>query len=165
MNIDTVGSIIAEYARQQDRLARIVSDTGRAAFIAGLGHEPDKRTLDEYLTEVEAWAERATDAGPAVLIDRYLRARHALVAVRVHNPSGRYLPKVMVEVHFEWDRLSSPKRAHNEQRFPAEPLPYGKPTPSALARSLSFSPPIYPSVVPQLGHVPMPRRSWTEKDR
>jgi len=162
-NFDTTASIMADYARQQEHLARMVRDATRMASTAGLADEPDKRTLDEYLAEVETWGERATNAGPAVLVDRYLRARHGLVAVRVHNPSGRYLPKVMVEVHFEWDRVSSPEREYPEQRVPAEPRPYGEPTPSALARSLSLSPRIYPSVIPPLGRTPMPQRSWTEK--
>jgi len=162
-NFDTTASIMADYARQQEQFARMIRDATRTASIAGLADEPDKRTLDEYLAEVGTWGERATDAGPAVLIDRYLRARHGLVAVRVHNPSGRYLPKVMVEVHFECDRVSSPEREYPAERLPAEPRPYGEPTPSALAQSLSSSPRIYPSVIPSLGHTPMPQRSWTEK--
>lgn len=162
-NFDTTASIMADYAHQQAHLARMVRDATRMASIAGLADEPDKRTLDEYLDEVEAWGESATNAGPAVLVDRYLRARHGLVAVRVHNPSGRYLPKVLVEVHFEWARVSSPEREYPEQRLPAEPRPYGEPTPSALAQSLSFSPRIDPSVFASVGRPPMPQRSWTEE--
>jgi hypothetical protein len=66
----------------------------------------------------------------------------------------------MVEVHFEWDRLSSPEREYSEQ-LPAEPRPYGEPTASALARSLSRG--IDPYMIPSFGHTPMLRRSWTEK--
>jgi Putative DNA-binding domain len=153
---------IAGFARQQEHLAQVVRDATRMASVAGLADEPDKRTLDEYLAEVETWGERATNAGPAVLIDRYLHAGHGLVAVRVHNPSGRYLPKVMVEVHFEWDRVSSPEREYPERRLPAEPRPYGEPTPSALAQSLSFSPRVYP-VIPSLDRIPLQQRSWTEE--
>lgn len=158
-NFDTAASAMAEHARQQEQLARMFRDATRMASIAGLAAEPDKRTLDEYLSEVETWGERAMNAGPGVLIDRYLRARHGLVAVRVHNPSGRYLPKVMVEVHFESDRVSSPEREYPEQ-LPAEPRTYGEPTPSALVRSLSRG--IDTSMIPSLGHTPMLRRSWTE---
>lgn len=162
-NFDTATSIMAGYARQQERLARMVRDASRMASIPGLAGEPDKRTLDEYLAEVETWGGRATTAGPAVLVDRYLRARHGLVSVRVHNPSGRYLPKVMVEVHFEWDRVSSLEREYPEQHLPAEPRPYGEPSPSAIAQSFLFSPRIDPSVIESLGRTPMPQRSWTEK--
>lgn len=158
---DTTGSIIADYARQQENLARLARHAARVASIAGL-EEPDKRTLDEYLAEVDAWAERATGAGPSLLVDRYLRARHGLVAVRVHNPTGRFLPKVMVEVHFEWDRVSSPEREYPEPRLPAEPRAYGEPIPSALARSFSL-PRIDPSVISSLGPTPVLPRSWTEE--
>lgn len=162
-NFDTTSSITAEYARQPEYLRQVVRDAARAASAAGFADEPDKRTLDEYLVEVETWSERAMKLGPTVLLDRYLRARYGLVAVRVHNPSDRYLPKVLVEVHFEWDRVSSPERGYPEHRLPAEPRPYGEPTPSALAQSLSMSSRIYPSLVPSLGRTPMPQRSWTEK--
>lgn len=75
-SFDAIASIMEDSTRQQQDLAN------RWASIAGLAEEPDKRTLDEYLAEVETWCERATNAGPAVLLDRYLRARDGLVAVR-----------------------------------------------------------------------------------
>ena len=162
-NFETTASIMADYARQQERFARLVRDASRMASIAGLANEPDTRTLDEYLAEVETWGESATNAGPAVLIDRYLRAGHGLVAVRVHNPTGQYLPKVMVEVHFDWDRVSSPEREYPQPRLPAKPRPYGEPTPSAIAQSLSFPSLTYPSLISPLGGTPVPQRSWTEK--
>lgn len=69
----------------------------------------------------------------------------------------------MVEVHFEWDRVSSPEREYPEKHLPAEPRPYGEPTPSALAQSLSVSPLIYPSLIPSLDNTPVRQRSWTEQ--
>ena len=98
--LGSIASAMADYPRERQQFAQMASDAARLASLAGFADEPDKRTLEEYLAEVETWVERATDAGPAVLVDRYLRKGHGLVAVRVHNPSGRYLPKVMVEVHF-----------------------------------------------------------------
>lgn len=162
-NFDAAASAMAELARHQEQLARVARDMARMASVAGLADVPDNRTLDEYLAEVEAWGERALSAGPAVLLDRYLRTGHGLVAVRVHNPSGQYLPKVKVEVHFEWDQASSPELEYVDQRLPAEPRPYGKPSPSALAQSLSFSPSLYRSLIPEIDPTPTAARSWTEK--
>ena len=162
-DFDVTTSVVADYARQQQQFARMLRDATRLASLAGFAEESDKRALDEYLAEVETWSGRATSAGPAVLVDRLLRAGHGLIAVRVHNPSGRYLPKVMVEVHFEWDHVSSPERQYPAPSFPTNPRTYGDPTPSSLARSLSISPPIYPSAIPSLGRAPVPPRSWTEK--
>ncbi len=157
-------SAVADFARQQEQLARMARDATRMARIAGLADEPDKRSLDEYLAEVEQWTERATEAAPAVLVDRYLRGRHGRVAVRVHNPSGRYLPKVMVELHFEWERVVSTEPDYDEEYLPAEPRPYGEPTPSPLARSLAISPLTYPSIISSsLGGNPLPPRSWIEE--
>lgn len=164
-NFDTAESIAADYQRRQEQLERALLSVSQAVSLARLDDEPDTRTLDEYLAEVEVWGERATKAGPAVFIGRYLRARHGLVAVRVHNPSGRYLPKVMVEVHFEWDRVSSPKRGDFEVLLQVEPRPYGEPTPTSLSRSLSSSHRIFsPQIaVPPVSRTPVRQRSWTEK--
>ena len=86
------------------------------------------------------------------------------VAVRVHNPSGRYLPKVMVELHFEWERVVSTEPDYDEEYLPAEPRPHGEPTPSPLARSLVISPLTYPSIISSsLGGNPLPPRSWIEE--
>lgn len=161
-NLDTTDSLLANYLRQQAEIDRMVRDSNRWASMSGLAAEPDKRTLEEYLAEVEKWAERATNAGHAVLVDRYLRAGHGLVAIRVHNPSGRYLPKVMVEVHFAWDRVTSPKPKHPEPRLPTEPRPYGEQTSSALAHSMAHLAQARPTMAPSFGRKPA-RRSWTEK--
>jgi hypothetical protein len=153
----SAASAVADFARQQERLARM-------ARIAGLADEPDKRSLDEYLAEVEKWTERASEAAPAFLVDRYLRGGHGRVAVRVHNPSGRYLPKVMVALQFEWERVVSTEPAYDEECLPAEPRRYGEPTPSPLARSLAISPLSYPSIIsPSRGGNSVPPRSWIEE--
>ncbi|MDQ1446339.1 MAG: hypothetical protein QOF60_661 [Actinomycetota bacterium] len=162
-NFETRVSLMAEYSRQREDLQRLAREASRLASIAGLAAEPDKRTLDEFLAEVETWGERATDAGPDVVLDRYLRAGHGLVAVRVHNPTGRYLPKVRVEVHFEWDRVCAAERDYPAPRLPAEPRPYGEPTPSALAQSLPYPPSFLASLAPSFDRTPMPPRSWTEE--
>ena len=161
--VDATASIMADYVRQQEELARKVLEATRMASIPGLANEPDKRTLEDFLAEVQSWGERAVDAGPAVLMDRYLRAGHGLVAVQVHNPSGRYLPKVKVEVNFEWDLVSSPERDRSPKRLPRELHPYGKPYPSPLAQAFSAPPRLFPSVVAPVGRMPIPPRSWTEK--
>jgi hypothetical protein len=67
----TIDSIVAAWVgdrrramesagRAEERLARMFRDATRMASIPGLADEPDKRTLDEYLAEVDAWgAQRA----------------------------------------------------------------------------------------------------------
>lgn len=162
LNLDAAASVLADFKRQQRQLERMARDAARMASAAGLADEPDKRTLEEYIAEVEAWRERAMNEGSAVLIDRYLRAKHGLIAVRVHNPTGRYLPKVVVEAHFGWDQVSSPEPEYPERRLPAEPRPFGTATPSTLTRSLSFSPQAL-SLIPSVDVTPAPVRSWTEE--
>jgi hypothetical protein len=152
---------LAAIAEQRAHLERIALDAKGLGALSGILGEQDTRTLDQYLHEVEQWAERATEAAPTVLASRYLDARHGLVAVRVHNPSGRYLPKVRVEVHFEWEPLGSAEPNYDEEHFPAPPLPYGEAKPSPIVGSLGLRD--FDYTIPRMPRIRPPERSWIEK--
>jgi hypothetical protein len=145
---------------QMEQMRRL-TDTLRLASLAGVLGEADTRTLDQYLVEVDSWSERAMADAPAVLAARYMDARHGLVAVEVHNPTGRYLPKVEVEVHFEWEPLTTWRRRHDGGSMAPFPRPYGQPKPSPFAESRMFVP--HAVGLGYTPSVPPIRRSWIEK--
>ena len=157
-----VAGALAAMAEQRAHLERITLDATLLGALSGiLGGEQDTRTLDQYLDEVEKWAERATEAAPAVLASRYLDAGHGLVAVRVHNPSGRYLPKVRVEVHFEWEPLGAADNDHDDEHLPAPPRRYGEAKPSPMVASLGLR--NFDYTMPPMPRISPPARSWIEK--
>jgi Putative DNA-binding domain len=123
---------------------------------------PERRTLDEYLAEVAAWAGDVTGAGPAVIIDRYLQAGHGMLAVNVHNPSGRYLRNLMVEVHLESDQLTFQEPESHPAHLPPVPGTYGKTSP-AFPTIPSVGPPIYSALSRAISGVTERKTSWTEQ--
>lgn len=158
--IDAGQSVAGLLAHSAD-LQRTMRDGIRLSALSGLVDTEDTRTLEQYLQEVDTWATLASEQCPAVLAARYLDARRGLVAVQVHNPSGRYLSKVEVEVHFDWEPLTTWERRYDTDHLPSEPRPYGQPKPARPFAGFDFpdlrhSLAVTPNVLP-------PARSWIEQ--
>jgi hypothetical protein len=81
-------------ARQQSAINHV----SRAMENSGLLGEQDKRTIEEYVLEVDKWAEHRTHAALSVVQGKYISAGHGVVALTVRNPTGRFLPDVEVEL-------------------------------------------------------------------
>lgn len=98
----------------------------RAGGTSGFGDEPDTRTLEEYVTELDAWAARL--AGPALndLPRRFCDAGHGLVHVRVANSSTQYLPGVEVRLHIAFEDAKGFEDVPEGDHLPKAPRPYGE---------------------------------------
>ncbi len=155
----TVGPLVAMAGEIEDRR----SSTMHAMGLLG---EKDKRSLDEYIAEVDAWAEAATNVAPDVALGRYINEGHGVVALTVANPTGRFLADVEVEVEFEGEHIGGFEEAPTLVELPATPRTYGERTPgrSFMAPSLGLdalfaTPPLTPSFARPL------RRTWVEVDQ
>ncbi len=109
-------------ARQQAAL----SHAARAMENAGLLGEQDKRTIEEYIAEVDEWAQDRARAALATVRSRYVSAGHGVIALTVHNPTGRFLPDVEVEAHFEGDNVIGLDEKPPLEELPSSPRPYGQ---------------------------------------
>lgn len=150
------GGPLGDIARQAQSLTRMTRAVKVPSVITSMGSAPDRRSLAAYTEEVNAWAERARRAAPAVVASRLFEKGHGVVAVAVRNPSGRFLHNVRVEVSFDNEglRLADPDPVG--KHLPEQPRPYGRPEPF-LPRSTYRPPPILPSTLA----APSPR-SWVE---
>jgi hypothetical protein len=140
-------------AKQQSALNRVTRDMEKA----GLLGEPDKRTIEEYIAEVDKWAEHHPRAALAAVQGRYVSAGHGVVALTVHNPTGRFLPDVEVEAYFEADNVVGLDKKPPLEELPSPPRPYGQ----RRAGSLHFQDRDW---LPNL-NIPverMRRRTWVE---
>ena len=103
--------------------------------------EPDERTLDDYLIEVDdyerrltAWAERTVVHAAWQLLDD--------VYLEVTNRTDTYLREVRVEVTFEDDRVVVLDVEPDEEDEPAEPLVLGgRPKGDPLFPTMDFARP------------------------
>ncbi len=140
-------------ARQQAAL----SHTTRAMESAGFLGEQDKRTIEEYIAEVDKWAEHRTRAALAAVRGSFVGAGHGIVALTVHNPTGRFLPDVEIEAHFEGDNVVGLDEKPPRQELPSPPRPYGKRRPLLLlGQGLDWRPDF---TIPIKG---VGRRTWVE---
>jgi hypothetical protein len=140
-------------ARQQSELSRAT----RAMESAGFLGEQDKRTIEEYIAEVDKWAEHRTHAALAAVQGSYVSAGHGVVALTVHNPTGRFLPDIEVEAHFEVDNVVGLDEKPPLEELPSPPRPYGQRRPfSLLSPGLDWRPNF---TVPIKG---VGRRTWVE---
>ena len=133
----------------------------QSAMIANMGllGEADKRSLDDYIAQVDGWKDRAIKEAPAVVLGRYIEAVHGVVAVTVTNPTGRFLTDVEVEVVFEGDHVGGFVEAPEVVELPPEPRRYGERTESPLlSRSMGFDASLL-GVHPGQTFTPPPRRT------
>ena len=109
-----------------------LSHATRAMENAGLLGEQDERTIEEYIAQVDKWAEHRTRAALAAVRDRYVSAGHGAVTLTIHNPTGRFLPDVEVEAHFKCDNVVGLDEKPPLEELPPPPRPYGQRRPYSL---------------------------------
>lgn len=137
----------------------------RASFgaLTGFGGEEDTRTLEEFIEQVDSWAERLTDAAVEALPNLYLESGHGVVAVAVTNPTGRFFPDVELEIYCDWEPLVGLDEIPDPVRPPHPPRPYGEPTspPNLFGNMI----PRIPDLGGSLAHLPVDvgRRTWVEE--
>jgi hypothetical protein len=127
--------------------------------VTGLVGNEDDRTIEQYLAEVEKWADGLATVAEAALPTAYMAAGHGAVAVRVRNPGKRFLNDVEVEIHFGWDRAVGVDDEPVPLRMPTPPRAYGERKPAAGLAGLTSMATTFPSVR-ALGQPP--RRTWVE---
>lgn len=121
-------SIAEAMARHQTALSHATWAMGSA----GLLGEQDTRTLQDYIAEVDEWAERRVLTASAAVRGRYVSAGHGIIALTVYNPTGRFLPDVEVEAHFEGDTVIGLGKKPRLEGLPSPPRPYGQWRPRSL---------------------------------
>jgi hypothetical protein len=117
--------LFQEMARQQEAIDNAMGNSW------ALG-ERDKRTIEEYLTQVDKWAENYLSAALSSLRGRYVETGHGVVALTVQNPTGRFLTDVEIEAHFDGDNIIVLDEKPRLDDLPSPPRPYGQRRPSAL---------------------------------
>jgi hypothetical protein len=149
---------IAEAMARQTALSHHATHAMESAGFLG---EQDKRTIEEYVAEVDEWAEHRARAAPEVVQGKYVSAGHGVVALTVHNPTGRFLPDVEVEAHFEGDTVTGLDQKPPLEVLPPPPRPYGQRRPSNLLSVFSgFD--HRPSSILGSAIVGRNRRTWVE---
>jgi hypothetical protein len=158
VDLTGVRGIAEAMAKRQSAL----SQATRAMESAGWLGEQDKRTLEEYIAEVDEWAEHRARAASAAVPGRYVSAGHGVVALTVRNPTGRFLADVEVEVRFEGDNVIGLDEKPPLEELPSPPRPYRQRRPLWLS-------PAVPSLNYRLPHsiitppvVGVRRRIWVE---
>lgn len=135
------------------------SDFAAAMGTANLMSQPDERSLDEYLDEVDAWAERLTEVALESFESRFVHACRTSVSFRVNNRSDRNLENVHVRVTFDWQGLRGLDRWDRCRDLPTPPREFGE--------RRSFIPDIDSGLrLPALDgmHVdPLPKSTWIEE--
>ena len=155
-NITGIQAIAEGIARRQAELDQAT----RAMEGIGFFGEQDKRTLEEYVAEADEWAENCERTASASVQGRYVRAGHGIVALTVHNPTGRFLPDVEVEAHFEGGGVIGLDERPPVEELPSPPRSYGQrrsPFPAALRFDHLLSSPIFTPSIPG-----MRRRTFVE---
>jgi hypothetical protein len=151
-----IQAIAEAMARQQ----AVLSQATRAMETAGFLGEQDKRTIEEFIAEVDEWAEHRARTASAAVRGKYVNAGHGVVALTVHNPTGRFLPDVEVEAYFEGDNLIGLDEEPPLEELPSPPRPYGQRRPRSLfAPGLNWHLPSPNFTSPIEG---MRRRTWVE---
>ena len=133
--IGPIGDAVFRLSAQQAQLEHAGSlGLGIAAL---LGTE-DERTLDEYIAEVADWSEMLKNSAIEALPALYFEGGHGVMAVQVHNPTGRFLSNVEVIVHFEWEGATGYDRRPGGAVLPPPPRPYGDRTPPRMGLGNRF---------------------------
>lgn len=89
--------------------------------------KPDPRSLDEYLDELDEWAESTAETVRSEFEAMFIERARTVVWFGLDNISERNLEKVNVRVTFDWHALRAPDDAETPRGLPAPPRAYGKP--------------------------------------
>jgi len=123
------------------------------------GSSPDRRTLDEYESEVDEWRGELVEVATRGFPGRYTRAGRGVVRVQVENLGSRFLPDVEVEVRFEGDIVRGFHKEPEWIDYPARPREFGKAQPTHDLASLLGGSMVQP-YIPDLGGIR--RNTWVE---
>ena len=144
---------LERFRQQQERIQATMRGLGYAA-------EEDKRTLDEYIDELDSWrnelVEHAVLALPRLCIDN----GHGNVAVKVQNLGPRFLPDVEVHVRFPFQAAKGYDYKPEQVELRKPPRDYGEPKP---VRNPFLQ--VYPGISASAFGPPMEpiaRRTWVE---
>lgn len=150
--------IYRKFARQQDSVIRMMQ---QANSLSRLTQQEDTRTLEEFIDQVDRWAEGATEVAGAALPERYVAAGHGVIAFEIENLSMRFLPDVELEVYFGFENARGFDEEPERHHLPRLPRPFGEPKQtmdfSSAVLSPHFATPFSPSFDNAIG-----RRTWVE---
>lgn len=142
-------SFLAEQAKWQ-KVAADMQSVMRASAFSQFQDEPDERTLEEYTTELDAWAAKLAEPALSDLLRRYCDAGHGLAHLRVTNNSTQYLPGVEVRLHIAFEPAKGFADVPDGDHLPKAPWPYGKAKPGPLSHG-SFLAGMSAPIMPTLG--------------
>jgi len=153
-----LGSTPTSAAGLQSSLSRLTE----ASAVLGserLMSQPDERSLDEYLEELDDWAERLREAAAESFESRFIHACDAFIRFEVNNRSDRNLENVQVRVRFDWPGLRGFHEWDQWCELPPPPREFGE------RRSLlsAFGSGLQLPVLDGLHVDPLPRSSWIEE--
>lgn len=137
---------------------------GALARLSGLDLtiEPENRSLDEYIDEVDAWADRLREWAHDSLPARYIDAGHGALRIEVTNLSKRFLSDVEITVHFPQHDAAAVDEKPYTDAMPAPPRTFGE----GRKRPGRFAAPLVPNVdysaYPTVFPDSVSRRTWVE---
>lgn len=149
--LDKLGMPGGEFLREHAKWQRMAADMSKIR-VSGLPFqdEQDERTFDEYIEELNAWAEKVVDPAKAIFLHRYCSQGYGIVHLRVTNTSDQYLGDVEVHLHIDFERAKGFEEIPAGSPLPKAPWPYGKVKPTPTSRSFLSGfvnpPPIFPHV-------------------
>lgn len=121
--------------------------------------EEDTRSLNEFISETDEWAERLLQAARDDWLPRYLEAGNGLVRLRARNLTHANYADVRIMAQFSGDEVTGVDEYPISVRLPAPPRPFGQ------SRSIDPMASLMPSV-PTLGvdapHIAYPKSTWVE---
>jgi hypothetical protein len=95
-------------------------------------YKPDTRTLQAFLRQVDEWGERVRHQTLQALPQRLAHAGHAVLTLRISNPTDIYLNDVQVVLHIEGDDIEPGDDDEYLLEVPergSPPRPFGDPIP------------------------------------
>ena len=151
------GDVYRRFLDQQDSLIRKMQQANSFSRFA----EEDSRTLEEFIDQVDRWAEDAIEAASAGLPGRYVAVGNGVIAFEIENLGTRFLPDVELEVYFAFENARGFDEEPESRRIPRPPRPFGEPKPIMDLSSGLFSPHLSaPLLAPFDSGVG--RRTWVE---
>ncbi len=99
--------------------------------------EPDQRTLEEYLAELDSWVDELAKAAQEDLPRRYFEQGYGLTQVKVTNNSTQYLADVEVSLHMDLAEIKGFEEIPGGKYLPRPPRPLGQPKPNPKFAGLS----------------------------
>jgi hypothetical protein len=100
--------------------------------MGGFLRQADGRTLEEYISQADAWRDEARDTANRVVPERYFSLGHGALQIRVSNLSRRFLEDVEVNIDFPWEGVTVIDQQPGPLGLPVRPRPFGESSPSPI---------------------------------